>query len=400
MTYPGRDEYRRLLRELRDRHGPKLQRALADRYGADLDGFRRAARAALGVAIEQEVRAHRDLDELTILTGHGRATKLITPTGISSYAAGRWFAVTTVEVAGIAELAHKLTEIEQNHPYSFLIRAKLVVGCDPRRVRRLLHPDPKTGEAPFFEPCPRHWVGLDFDAIELPPGVSGVDLDAVAALAVAKLPEPFRHAARWAQLTGSAGVRPGGRVRLFYWLDRALGRAELKRWLGDVPGLDFATLNDVTPNYVARPIFVGVPDPVPMRSKLIAGEVDAVVVPDLTEPAPEPKPVRQRATFGSFGSAGAPGVSRFARGSERYLHLVIAGVRQAPAGQGREALTSAALRLYGAAKAGRVDPVRATALLKRAMLDRGWSADEAARGETLADVGRQLDWCWEHSEPR
>jgi hypothetical protein len=53
---------------------------------------------------------------------------------------------------------------------------------------------------------------------------------------------------------------------------------------------------------------------------------------------------------------------------------------------------SAALRLYGAAKAGRVDHVRATALLKRAMIDRGWSADEDARGMTMADVNRQLAW--------
>ena len=31
------------------------------------------------------------------------------------------------------------------------------------------------------------------------------------------------------------------------------------------------------------------------------------------------------------------------------------------------------------------------------MIDRGWSPDEAARGETMNDVNRQLTWCWEHA---
>ena len=90
--------------------------------------------------------------------------------------------------------------------------------------------------------------------------------------------EPFRRASCWAQLTSGAGIKPGG-DRLFYWLDRPASGAELKRWLGDVPGLD-KTLNDVTPNYVARPIFDGVADPVPVRLRLIPGELDEVAVPD------------------------------------------------------------------------------------------------------------------------
>lgn len=378
------------------RYGKTIYYTLLQRYHGDMDGFRRAISAALGVAVEQEARAHRAADQVTILTGSGRAAKLVTAGGIDSFAAGRWFSVVSVEVRGIAELAGVLGRLEKA-PYSFVIRARLIAGLDPKRVRRLLHADPANGEAPYFEPCPRHWLGLDFDSFELPAGVAAVDLDAVAALAVARLPEPFRRASCWAQLTGSAGVKEGGRIRLFFWLDRALGRAELKRWLGGVPGLDFATLNDVTPNYVAKPIFIGVPDPVPVRSKLIAGEVDAVAVPDLTEP--KPKPARPEARREPFVSACPRGIPRFSGGGERYLQMVVDGVRRAPDGQGRQALLSAAMRLYGAAKHGRVDRDRATALLKRAMLDRGWDPDEAARGETMADVNRQLDWCWQHAEP-
>jgi hypothetical protein len=153
----------------------------------------------------------------------------------------------------------------------------------------------------------------------------------------------------------------------------------------------------VQPHYVARPILAeGFGDPVPVRSIVLPGEVDTVAVPDLSEPV-RAEPVRQRPTSGSFGSAGPPGTYRFARGSERYLRLVVDGVRRAPKGQGRQALMSAALRLYGAAKAGRVDPVRATALLKKSMLDRGWDADDTRRGMTMADINRQLEWAWEHA---
>ena len=59
---------------------------------------------------------------------------------------------------------------------------------------------------------------------------------------------------------------------------------------------------------------------------------------------------------------------------------------------------SAALRLY--AKADRIDPVRATALLKQVMIDRGWGTDETTRGMTMTDIGRQLDWCWQIAAPK
>ena len=193
-------------------HGSRVAKVLYRRHRDD----RLALVRALAAAVEQEVRACHDHDQITILTGRGRATKLITAHGVSNYGAGRWFSVTTAELAGIADMAGKLTEIEQHHPHSFLVRAKLIEGCDRLRVRRLLHADPATEEGPYFEPCPRRFVGLDFDAPPLPHGVDPVDLEAVAGLAVARLPEPFRRASYWAQLTSSAGLKPGGRIRLFF----------------------------------------------------------------------------------------------------------------------------------------------------------------------------------------
>ena len=105
----------------------------------------------------------------------------------------KWFATTEAEVAGIGGLA------EPARP----ARARAAPVRDPRQAdprpsprpgRRLLHPDPKTGEQPYFEACARRWAGVDFDALELPDGVDPVDLDAVAAIAVARLAEPLRRA--------------------------------------------------------------------------------------------------------------------------------------------------------------------------------------------------------------
>jgi hypothetical protein len=191
------DEHRRLLRLMVLRCGEKITRTLGERHRDDsLEGECAAYRAALGIAAEQDVRAHRDVDQLVVLTGRGRAAKLITLSGVSSYGAGRYFGVTTVDVAGIADTAAWL-DVLATRPYSFLIRARLIAGHDPSRVRRLLHPDPKTGDPAFFEPCPRFWAGLDFDDIDLPEGFSPVDLDAVAAVAIAKLPDAFQRATCW-----------------------------------------------------------------------------------------------------------------------------------------------------------------------------------------------------------
>ena len=219
----------------------------------------------------------------------------------------------------------------------------------------------------------------------------------MAALAIARLPEPFRRASCWAQLTSGAGIKPGGRVRLFYVLDRPTSGADLKRWLRGVPELDGSTLNEVTPNYVAAPLFEGVADPVPVRSKLIAGEVDAVAV-RIPPPPQRLSRARRRASrtsrrrpIPSWGGA---------RGAKAYMVECLRALADAPGGQGRDACTNVALRLYAMCKAGQLDPVDVTARIKAAMLARGWGADEATRGKNLADINRQLEWAWQHAEAR
>ena len=160
-------------------------------------------------------------DRVTILEcARGcRATKRITPTGVSDYACGRWFATTEAEFSGIGGLADLLGQVELKTRW-FLIRGRLIEGRHPGRVRRLLYPDPKTGDEPYFEPCPRRWCGLDFDvrpARRRRPGRprgGGRGRDRAAARAVpagellGAADQRRRHQARWPRalvLRGSIG---------------------------------------------------------------------------------------------------------------------------------------------------------------------------------------------------
>jgi hypothetical protein len=72
-------------------------------------------------------------------------------------------------------------------------------------------------------------------------------------------------------------------MRLFFWADRALADWELKQWLADSP-VDRSIFAPAQPIYIARPIFVGMPDPIPFRSGIWRGSRDAITPPIITKP--------------------------------------------------------------------------------------------------------------------
>src|SRR5271167_4984817 len=73
------------------------------------------------------------------------------------------------------------------------------------------------------------------------------------------------------------------RIRLFFWADRALADWQLKAWLSGYP-VDQSIFAPAQPVYVARPIFIGMPDPVPTRSGIWRGDRDAITPPTITKP--------------------------------------------------------------------------------------------------------------------
>jgi hypothetical protein len=81
--------------------------------------------------------------------------------------------------------------------------------------------------------------------------------------------------------------RPGVQARppneAFLLADRALADWELKQWLADSP-VDRSIFAPAQPIYIARPVFVGMPDPVPTRSGIWRGDRDVITPPTITKP--------------------------------------------------------------------------------------------------------------------
>ena len=87
-------------------------------------------------------------------------------------------------------------------------------------------------------------------------------------------------------MTSSAGLKPGVRLRLWYWLDRAVDDQPCKRWLEASP-VDRSLFSPVQAHYIARPNFADLADePVPQRSGWWWRQESIVHVPELPEPEP------------------------------------------------------------------------------------------------------------------
>jgi hypothetical protein len=120
------------------------------------------------------------------------------------------------------------------------------------------------------QPCskgrfPRRWAVIDFDNVPGRYRFDPRDGELAAIYCRTMLPKPWQRCSYWWGLSSSAGFKPGVRIKLAFWLARsALGR-ELERHLEGCP-IDASTLRAVQPIYVARPILVGVADPIRRRT--------------------------------------------------------------------------------------------------------------------------------------
>jgi hypothetical protein len=92
------------------------------------------------------------------------------------------------------------------------------------------------------------------------------------------------------QASGSHGIKPGCRLRLWYWLDRPATDTKLKRWLRATPA-DLSVFRTVQPIYTAAPVFqCRVRDHLPVRLAILPdAELVAVPAPEALKPPP-PRP--------------------------------------------------------------------------------------------------------------
>lgn len=195
------------------------------------------------------------------------------------FSGSRWYGVTELPVGSFAELAHTLASLTGD-PAAAVVRGAPLPGVERRRCRRLVHRCRETGDEPTFGPAARRWLGIDVDSLPEPAGDDFTrDPEAGVEHAIGKLPEPFWDASCWWQATGSAGIKPGIRCRLWFWLSRAVDDAEAKGWLARSPA-DRVIYQPVGLHYTADPILPpGVADPMARRSGIRQGLDDMVGVP-------------------------------------------------------------------------------------------------------------------------
>lgn len=219
-------------------------------------------------------------DRITLLRcGAGLVlTKTHTPDGTRSYDRPKWFRHAEREIAGLDDL-YTLLEGLRTQRDTCVIRGRFIgeeraaamtdADGDPvyqassRKTRRL---------AGLFRDEPAHWLSLDID------GWDGASVDpahrpeaAIAEWIEAHLPYEFHDVSAVWQLSASAGMKPGLRAHLWYWMDQPATGAQLKTWAKALGSVDPSFFENVRIHYTADPMFQGVDDPVTARLGRIDG---------------------------------------------------------------------------------------------------------------------------------
>lgn len=294
---------------------------------------------------------------LTIVEAHGRvlAKRWRADGTCEQYDRARTVNLLAQPVADLAALAEVLRRL--------LTRSRMCVvrgePIDPSRtmgVRRLVHPDPETGEAPTLREVPRRWVALDLDSVPVPSGTDLRDLAACARAVTPRLPDAFRDVSCVVNATASHGIKPGARLRLWYWLSRPTTGAELLEWF-KASRVDPVTFRAAQPIYTAAPLFLGCADPLPERLALVPGARSVAVVPAPAMLLPVRTPTAPRPGVGRGDDAARlEGLSRVVRDASegtRHRALYWAACRAGEmVAEGTLGPDAAASRLAGAAMDG------------------------------------------------
>jgi predicted P-loop ATPase len=320
-------------------------------------------------------------DTITILTTKGPlATKVISSTGVTSYGEARRFSASVRRVSNIFDVSRVLTEL-QAQTKAFVVRGSVAPGANLGDMRRLLHPDAETGDAATLVSTARHWVPLDVDNLPCPDHLNLMDADGVVQYVVSHLPAEFQGATcHWA-FTSSHGVKPGIRIRLYFWSDRPLSDADLKTWLAGY-GVDPSIYCPTQPIYTAAPIFDGVPDPCPTRCGLSHGSRDVISAPPPKPanakplPAPAPRADTEGNRYAETAFTGEIDGARL-RYAAAAFDGEVAAVQSAREGTRNQTLNNAALKLGSLVAAG---------LLTKALVRSALTSAALAAGLRLPEI--------------
>jgi hypothetical protein len=246
------------------------------------------------------------MDSVTILRARAPrvlAKRILAVGVVQDFDRPRFFSMTSRPVSGLDDVATLLRDLV-TRPDSCVVRGGIADPARTQWVRRLIYPDQQTGDQPTLKVEPRRWLALDFDApITLPGEVDRRDLAGCArvALAALRLPPAFDGAACIVQATAGHGIKPGARLRLWFWLGTPLDRAGLLAWFDPTIGkyldpktgklkplLDYSVFGAAQPIYTAGPIFEGRPDHLRERLVMLPGRPVVEVPPGLDTKRPPP----------------------------------------------------------------------------------------------------------------
>uniref|UniRef100_UPI0034A593D5 hypothetical protein n=1 Tax=Rhodovarius sp. TaxID=2972673 RepID=UPI0034A593D5 len=156
---------------------------------------------------------------ITLLRAKGpRLAKTLHPGGIfTPYGDARTFDMTEAPVASLEGLHGILAKLLPR-PDLCVVRGAIADPARAHGVRRLLHPDPETGDLATLREVPRRWLALDLDGVPAPAGLHTADLAACLGVVRPLLPAGFQGAGLVVQTTAGHAIKPGLRLRVWAWL--------------------------------------------------------------------------------------------------------------------------------------------------------------------------------------
>lgn len=250
-----------------------------------------------------------------------------------------------VKLDGPARLFQVLERAAQDGQW-IAVRGQILPQVDATRMRRTHVNEPTLGEQAH------HWLLVDLDSHR--PDHKGGTPAEWAELARQDL--GFPDAACWYQATSNARIKPGLRLRLAFWLDKALTNEQVKAWTASWP-IDRALYTPSQPHFLAPPSLAEDPYEGEPRSGTLSGT--EVHVPD--DPSQE-------------------------HAAQAELDTACRAVRRAPEGERRNKLNSLAFRLASKHAPDELDPEQIRVKLSEAAAGAGLGGHEAQ--QTLANAIR------------
>ena len=263
------------------------------------------------------------------------------------------------------------------------------IALRPEGVRRLAHDRPgEIAGIAIFEERARRWIALDLDSFPLPAHIDPIaDTEHVIDAAIERLPAEFRAVSCFFQLTSGHGIKPGGRVRLFFWLSRPVTNAEAKRWVPKAIA-DPSVHAAVQPIYIAAPVFPeGGRDFLAERCGPRFGTEDEVQVPDLP------------ATARSSTGGGMRGNGLDAESVDAALETM-GDPPEFPNGQGFHAPIDAAFKAAARESGSGLDQEALLALVEAKIRERIGRRGEAYLNRRIQDARPWLAWLVRKADER